>query len=218
MIPDLDDLFSEMPDAQSEQSYNNTCNNELYLQSPISMPSDLLNFPNASNSKGSYDLVLQLGSDPRPIQAPIIPNKRVADFSSPEYDFSMALDSQSYCFACNKMPQSQYNPLFMEAKQYPQSVPIQQLPQPNFQKTEPKINLTFDDVCLNFQYMQQQNSNKNARNREKRATMAKKKLIKHNKKQVFKPFASLESCELSVDKMRSFFEAHRRNSNRRRFI
>ena len=214
MIPDLDDLFSEIPDAQPEQSYNNTCNNELYLQSPISMPSDLLNFPNVNNPKESRDLVLQLGSDPRPMPAPIIPNKRVADFYSPEYDFSRALDSQSYCFPDNKIPQSQYNPLFMESKHYPQSVPIQQLPQPNFQETEPKINLTFDDVCLNFQFMQQQNSNKNTRNREKRTTMAKKKLIKHNKKQVFKPFASLESCELSVDKMRSFFEAHRRNSNR----
>lgn len=207
MLTDFEEDFANSFSSDPNPGNSDTGYNGFFdLQSPLSVPSVDETFNDSSNGTlalGDYSTFSQPGSSS--FATSVSPNNRVADFSSYQYDYS-------YNFlACN--PQSQNNCF---SKQTSAGVPMPNIrnlcSQPSLSTTvsEPQFGLTLNDIYSNFAIMQQQQAASIQANQAK--IPIKKKIHNLGKKQVFKPFASIESCEISVDRMRSFFETHKRKT------
>lgn len=216
---DFEDIFSN---NNSQYSQNPGCDNPfndfLSLQSPISMPSA---DPSTMDMPSSYigtANCLPTSNDHKQLEQPNYSFKnRTSDFTNPNYDFS-------YSFMNSPCIQPQTKPKAMKKQSLQNVVPTPQISigssqNPEISETEEPLNLTLNDIFNNFTLMQQQQQQQQQQRnlpiqqmKPKQLYPFKKKFQPMTSKKTFKPFVSLESCEFTVDKLRSFIETHKRRS------
>lgn len=219
---DFEDIFSNNNSQyQPNQGCDNPFNDFLSLQSPISMPSaEPSNFEIPSSYIGTANYTPMSSTTQKPFEQSTYPSKnRTSEFTNSNYDFSFNF-MNSPIFQPQSKSKDIKNESFQNQVPPPQIILGSNQHSISLEKPEPQPNLTLNDIMNNFTLMQQQQQQQRKQQKalpiqqvqQKQLFPFKKKLQPVKSKKTFKPFVSIESCEFTVDRLRSFIETHKRRS------
>lgn len=223
---DFEDFFSGNNNQYSQNQGCEPFNDLLSLQSPISMPSaDPSNIDMPTSYIGTTDYLSNSSISSKAYDTPSYSSKnRISDFTDDNYDLA-------YNFMTPPISQTPQKSNFQAQKSLKCEIPIPQValssiqqPSNNANTTqEPQLNLTLTDILNNFTLIKQQQQQQQQQKalsvqqkalsvQQKQTIPYKKKIQPSAKKKSFQPFVSIESCEFTVDRLRSFIETHKRRS------